>query len=587
MTRRGLVLVHREPGMALQRGPMGSWLMSLMVAGWLLAAASPSAGAAAPDRGPPNIVWLSVEDMSPWIGPYGDETVPTPHLNLLAREGVVYDNAFATSPVCAPARSSLITGMFAPRIGTMQMRNNSPSKTATQRNAEAYRDIPGYEGLPPAFVRCFPEHLRGAGYYCTNNSKTDYQFQAPVTVLDESSGKAHWKNRAPGQPFFAVFNFTGTHEGQAFPSSRRQPQAVAPEKVPLPPFYPDTPAVRDAMARTYDNIAAMDRWVGERLEELKQAKLLDNTIVIFFSDHGVGLPRGKRSCFDTGLRVPLIVRDPHQRDAGSRNPRVVSFVDFGPTVLSLAGIEPDERLDGTPFLGEFATDRTDYRRGHAYANADRFDAVYDRSRTVSDGRYRYTRNLLPELPYLIRNAYREQLPMTFDLYALEETGPQRPEQWQLAARGRPAEEFYDSQADPWEVNNLIDAPAHAARIADLRQHLDAWITATGDLGLVLPETKLVREFIWPPDGVQPTTPIAEIDDRAEQQGDGMVFVVSISCADPGASIGYRLGTTKQYSGPWQVYTGPFEVSADRRFLEVQTHRIGHKPAIGGAFLGGE
>ncbi len=535
----------------------------------------------------PNIVWLSVEDMSPWIGPYGDATVPTPNLDRLAREGVTYDNAFATSPVCAPARSALITGMFATRIGAMHMRNNARSKASAARDPRAYAEIPGYEGLPPAFVRCFPEWLRAAGYYCTNNAKTDYQFKAPVTVWDESSGKAHWRNRAAGQPFFAVFNHSGTHESQAFPDSPRQPPAVAPEDVPLPPFYPDTPAVRDAVARTYDNIAAMDRWVGERLAELDEAGLLDDTIVIFFSDHGVGLPRGKRSCFDSGLRVPLIVRFPDGRAAGSREPRVVSFVDFGPSVLSLAGIEPDERLDGVPFLGRFARDGTDYRRGHAYANADRFDAVYDRSRTVSDGRYRYTRNLLPELPYLIRNAYREQLPLTADLYALEGTGGTRPEQWQLAAGRRPAEEFYDSAADPWEVVNLIDDPAHADRIADLRQHLEDWMAATGDLGLVLPETKLVREAIWPPDGIQPATPAAEIDDRAVQQGDGMVFVVTLTCVDPGASIGYRQSDRKKYVGPWTVYTGPFEVPADRRFLEVQTHRIGHTPTTTGAFLGGE
>jgi N-sulfoglucosamine sulfohydrolase len=539
-------------------------------------------------EGPPlNIVWLTVEDMSPWIGPYGDRTVPTPNLDQLAREGVVYDNAFATSPVCAPARSSLITGMFCTRIGTMQMRNGNPSQAAVAKNPEAYRDIPGYEGLPPPFVRCFPEHLRAAGYFCTNNSKKDYQFQDPVTVWDESSNKAHWRNRSQGLPFFAVFNFMGTHESQGFPKAERRPEGVAPKDVPLPPFYPDTPHVRDAVARTYNNIAAMDRWVGERIQELKDADLLDTTIVMFFSDHGVGLPRGKRSCFDTGLRVPLIVRFPDGKAAGSRDGRVVSFVDFGPAVLSLAGIDPDPRLDGTPFLGSFARERDDYRRGHAYANADRFDAVYDRARSVSDGRYRYTRHFITDLPYLIRNAYREQLPMTAELYALEEAGPQRPEQWQLAARQRPAEELYDSEADPWEVNNLVNAPEHRERIAALRDHLDAWIEDTGDLGFVLPETTLVKEKIWPPDGRQPTTPPAEVDEKAELRGESMVYVVRLACSDPGASIGYRLGAEKKYSGPWRVYTGPFEVPADRRFIEVQTHRIGHLPAITGALLGRE
>ena len=525
---------------------------------------------------PPNIVWLTAEDMSPWIGAYGDATVPTPHLDRLAREGVVYDHAFATSPVCAPARSSLITGMFCTRIGTMHMRNN-----------RALVAIPAYEGLPPAFVRCFPERLRAAGYYCTNNDKKDYQFREPVTVWDESGNRAHWRGRAEGQPFFAVFNFMGTHESRAFPDAKRSPPVVSAEAVSLPPFYPDTPNVRDAVARTYDNIAALDAWIGERVGELEAAGLLDDTVVMFFSDHGVGLPRGKRSCFDTGLRVPLIVRHPDGDGAGTRNARVVSFVDFGPSVLSLAGIEPDSRLDGTPFLGRFTREPDDYRRGHAYANADRFDSVYDRARTVSDGRFRYTKNFSPELPFLIRNAYREQLPMTADLYRLEGAAPQRPEQWQFAAGRRPAEEFYDSQSDPWEVENLIAAPEHRERIARLREHLDAWIAATGDLGFVLPETRLVAEKLWPPDGVQPTTPAAEIRDKAVRRGDSMAFVVTLACADPAASIGYRLSTERRYAGPWKVYAGPFEVPADRRFIEVQTHRIGHNPTTTGAFLGGE
>ena len=535
----------------------------------------------------PNIIWLSVEDMSPWIGPYGDTTVPTPNLDRLAREGVVYDNAFATSPVCAPARSSLITGMFCTRIGTMQMRNGNPSSAAVAKNPEAYTDIPGYEGLPPAFVRCFPEHLRAAGYYCTNASKKDYQFNEPVTVWDESSSKAHWKNRAAGQPFFAVFNYTGTHESQGFPKAKRRPEVVAPEHVPLPPFYPDTAHVRDAVARTYNNISEMDGWVGKKLKELEQAGLTESTVVIFFSDHGVGLPRGKRSCFDTGTRVPLIVRYPNGQDAGTRNGRVVSFIDFGPATLSLAGIEPDSRLDGTPFLGDFAYERDDYRHGHAYANADRFDSVYDRSRTVSDGRFRYTKNFVTNLPYLIRNAYREQLPMTAELYALEETGPQTPAQWQLAASERPAEEFYDSEADPWEVTNLIDAPEHQERIAALRQHLDAWIADTGDLGFVLPETKLVREIIWPPEGKQPATPAAEIEETISEKNGSTTFQVSLSCSEPGASIGYRLSSTKKYEGSWQAYTKPLEVPGTHRFIEVQTHRIGHQPTTTGAFLGRE
>ena len=533
--------------------------------------------ATADDVKPLNIVWLSVEDMSPWIGPYGDKTVPTPNLDKLAAEGVTYDNAFATSPVCAPARSSIITGMFCTRIGTMQMRNGNPSRAAINKDPDAYKDIPGYEGLPPAFVRCFPEHLRAAGYYCTNASKKDYQFKEPVTVWDASSGKAHWKNRGEDQPFFAVFNNGLTHESGAFPRVKRA-RAIAPEDVPIPPIYPDTPNVRDTMSRTYSNIALMDQWVGQKMKELEDAGVLDNTVVVFWSDHGMGLPRGKRSCFDTGLRVPLIVRYPDGKGAGTRSDRVVSFVDLGPSVLSLAGIKPDERLDGTPFLGEYATERDDYRNGYAYANADRFDAEREQSRSVSDGRFRYTRNYMTDVPYLLPVAYRETIPMTHDLYKLRETGSDNPAHWQFVVTERPAEEFYDSQADPWETKNLIDDPQHQDRIKAMRAKLDEWIKDTGDLGFVLPETKLVKEHIWPPDGKQPTTLAATVESVIKPGDKGTVISITISCGEPGASIGYRIRELGKFEGPWLVYSEPFSIPMPvETVLEVQTHRIGHKP----------
>ena len=533
---------------------------------------------------PLNIVWLSVEDMSPWINPYGDDTVPTPNLNKLAAEGVVYDNAFATSPVCAPARSSLITGMYATRIGSMHMRNGSRSGAAGPGD---YDGIPLYEAVPPRFVRCFPEYLRAAGYYCTNNSKKDYQFKDPVTVWDASSGNAHWRQREEGQPFFAVFNHTGTHESQAFPKANKRPATVAPEDVPIPPIYPDTPAVREALARTYNNIAAMDQWVGEQMKELEDAGLLDNTVVIFFSDHGVGLPRGKRSCYDTGLRVPLIVRYPDGARAGERDGRVVEFVDFGPSVLSLAGINPDERYDGVPFLGEHARDEAGPSGGgYAFGHGDRFDAIYEQTRTVSDGRYRYTRNLKTDVPYILPVAYREQLPMTAELYALRDADNVPAEQWQMAATTRPAEEFYDSDNDPWEVNNLIDDPQYADKIAEMRKTLDAWIVDTGDLGLILPESKMIAEKLWPPDGEQPTTPAATIEEQIVVVS-LLRYQVTLTCDDPGASIGYRLSDTNKHDGPWQVYTGPFTTPGDVRFLEVQTHRIGYKPSTTRTLLGGE
>jgi N-sulfoglucosamine sulfohydrolase len=507
----------------------------------------------------PNVLWLTVEDMSPWIACYGDKTVPTPNLDRLAAASVRYTNAFASSPVCAAARSSLITGMYATRMGTMHHRTGKPSAAAIERDAAAYAAIPSYEGVPPDFVRCFPEALRVAGYYCTNNAKTDYQFRAPATVWDASNGKAHWRERPSERPFFAVFNHGGTHESQAFPAARRRPQLVAPEDVPLPPLYPDTPAVRDELARTYNNIAAMDAWVGKHLDELEQAGLADSTVVFFFSDHGVGLPRGKRSPYDLGTRVPLLVRYPKGEQAGTSVNRVVSFVDFGPSVLSLANIAADERLDGRAFLGPHAR----AGGGLAYAHADRFDSVYDRARSVSDGRYRYVRNLDTRLPHLIPNVYRENLLMMRDLYALRKAGAQRPEQWQVASSERPPEELYDSQSDPWELHNLIDDAAQAAVLARLRKALDEWISATGDLGLVLPERRMLEQHLWP-QGVQPATAAPSLSVQAGQ--------VTLACETSGASLGYRL----EEGQAWTVYTGPFAFAGALE-LEVMAHRIGFQP----------
>ena len=522
---------------------------------------------------PLNVLWLTVEDMSPWIAAYGDATVPTPNLDAFAAQALRFDNAFADSPVCAPARTALITGVYPTRSGAMHMRTRSRSAAAGD---EAYGDLPLYEAVPPAFARCFPELLRQAGFYTTNAAKQDYQFAAPATVWDASSGRAHYSDRPDGAPFFAVFNHGGTHESQAFPDARRRPSAVSPEQVPIPPIYPDTPAVRDALARTYDNIAAMDGWVGERLAELDEAGLADSTVVFFFSDHGVGLPRGKRSLYGTGTRVPLLVRFPAGRwpeglEPGGATDRLVSFVDFGPTVLSLAGVEADPRLDGRAFLGPHEAPP----RELAYFHADRFDAALDRARAVTDGTRLVIRNLLPQTPHLIANAYRERLPMTADLYALrdgaERASQRLPEHWQTASTSRPPVEWYDRRGDPWELRELstavLDAPERA-RFEALEAALERWIEATGDLGLVQPEERMVREVLWGGAPAQPLTATVEVARTADGQ-------IRLSCPTEGASIGYRFDAGEA----WRAHDGrPIEPPSGATTIEVLAHRLGFVPS---------
>ena len=329
----------------------------------------------------PNILWLSAEDISPHLGCYGDANAITPHLDQLAEQGVRYTNAFTTAGVCAPCRSGIITGMYQTTLGTHHMRC-----TAT---------------LPPQ-IRPFTSYLREAGYFCTNNSKQDYQFKTPNDAWDNSSRKAHWRMRSEGQPFFSVFNFTGCHEsGIASASKYRsvtekldQSQRQDPSKLKLPAYYADTPLIREDWKRNYELITAMDQWAGDLIEQLREDGLLENTVIFFWSDHGVGLPRAKRWLYESGTHIPLIVRIPEafrvggQGEPGAVTDRLVSSIDFGPTVLNLAGAGLPDHMQGQPFLG------TDLgaEREFVYGARDRMDERYDIIRMVRGKRYRYIRN---------------------------------------------------------------------------------------------------------------------------------------------------------------------------------------------------
>ncbi|MFH5834399.1 sulfatase, partial [Halalkalibaculum sp. DA384] len=294
------------------------------------------AQAAGADR--PNILWISVEDISPLMGVYGDPVVETPVIDQLAAEGMMYTNAFTTAGVCSPSRTAIITGLHQSSIGAHHHR---PTHTG-----HAHKTIPDGEPLvsgavtpylvvPPPYVKAFPEYLRAAGYYTTNNVKTDYNFGLPASVWDESSREAHWRNRPEGKPFFSVINLTTTHESQVWQSEL--PLSVDPDAVPVPPYLPDTPVVRRDIAQQYTNIEQMDRQVGQILADLEEDGLADDTIVFFWSDHGGALPRQKSWLYDSGIHVPLIIRWPGEIPPGQVNKELVSFVDLAPTVLSLAG----------------------------------------------------------------------------------------------------------------------------------------------------------------------------------------------------------------------------------------------------------
>lgn len=433
----------------------------------------------------PNILWISCEDISANLGCYGDPDASTPRLDQLATEGVRYARAFATIGVCAPARSTIITGMYPPSIGTQHMR---------------------CRGTLPEAARCFTEYLREAGYYCTNNVKTDYNFKHPASAWDESSRQAHWRNREPGQPFFAVFNFTTTHESrirQPDADFRRVTADLAPEQrhdpaqVQVPPYHPDTPEVRQDWARYHDLISVMDAEVGAVLDELAEDGLADDTIVMYFSDHGAGMPRSKRWLYDSSIHVPLLVRfgknyanhAPHA--TGETTERLVSFVDFAPTALSLAGLAPPEMMQGEAFLGSHATEPRDY----IYGFRDRMDERSDMLRAVRDERYKYIRNWRPYLPWFQEQhlSYMQLMPTMQVWQRMADAGELSGTTAIFMAPHKPVEELYDTWEDPWEVNNLANDPAQQATLQRLRQEAEAWSHEIIDLGF-LPEADLRSRF---------------------------------------------------------------------------------------------
>lgn len=327
----------------------------------------------------PNILWLTSEDNSAMLGCYGDTFSTTPNLDQLASQGFLYTHAYANAPVCAPARNTILTGIYASSAGNQHMRSY----------------YPGPEG-----VKTYPEFLREAGYYCTNNSKTDYNSDSfdPKLIWDESSNNAHYKNRKPGQPFFAVFNCGISHESSLHDSIPDELLRHSPDEVPIAPYHPSTSAIKHDWAQYYDKVEDMDSWVGEKLRELENEGLADNTIVFYYSDNGGVLARSKRYLYETGTRVPLIVRIPEKykylypaEKQSSRVDRLVSFVDLVPTLLSITGINIPDYLQGNAFLGKQATHDPEY----VYMFRGRMDERYDMSRAVRDKKYRYIINYMP------------------------------------------------------------------------------------------------------------------------------------------------------------------------------------------------
>ena len=422
----------------------------------------------------PNILWISAEDIGPQFGCYGDPHAITPNIDRLASQGTRYTNAYTTAGVCAPCRSGIITGMYQNSIGTHHMRCNS---------------------LLPSWLKPFPKALKESGYYCTNNSKTDYQFSKPSIneIWDQSGSRAHWKNRKKDQPFFAVFNYTGCHESGIASESKYKSvtanltakERQDPNKIStLPPYYPDTPAVREDWKRNYELITAMDSWAGSLIKEIKDQGLYEETIIFFWSDHGVGLPRAKRWLYHSGTHVPLIVRIPGQL-AGKVDHQLVSSIDFGPTVLNLAGIKVHDNLQGRAFLGK----NLSAPRKYVFGARDRMDERYDIIRAVFDGRFRYIRNFEPLKPYYQYMNTPEKGATMREIRRAENESSLTVAGKLFSSSEKPVEELYDIKVDPHEINNLASDSKYLSKIKLMRNVMSNWQSTIGDIGLI-PEAEI-------------------------------------------------------------------------------------------------
>ncbi len=421
----------------------------------------------------PNILWLTSEDHGPAMGCYGDPLARTPHVDGLATKGMIFRTVWSIAPVCAPARTAIITGLYPSSSGGLHMRSMVTL---------------------PEHIRALPQILRGAGYYCSNNNKTDYNVRFTGKVWDESSNKAHWRKREKDQPFFAVFNSTKSHESQI---RKRPHQAITdPTKVRVPSYHPDTPEVRQDWAQYYDQVSQADADAGQHLAELEKSGLADDTIVFYFADHGSGMPRSKRWPCNSGLQVPMVVYfppkwqhlAPKEYVAGGTSERLVSFVDLAPTILSVAGIQPPDWMQGHPFAGTFQSNPQPFLFGERGRMDERMDLV----RSVTDGRFVYLRNYFPHVSQAQHVSYQFETPTTRIWYELFRAGKTSEAQSLFWRVPKPVEELYDLQSDPDEVINLANSPEHRSVLQRFQDASREHILSIRDVCLMPEQEMLMR-----------------------------------------------------------------------------------------------
>lgn len=454
----------------------------------------------------PNIIWLVSEDNSKhFLKLYEEGGASMPNVEALAEKGIVFNNAFSNAPVCSVARSTIISGCYAPRVGAQYHRRMELA--------------PMPDGL-----KMFPEYLREAGYYTTNNAKEDYNFIKSDSVWDESSKNASYKNRKSGQPFFHVQNFGGTHEGQLH-FSKAQMDSIETntpqESVDVFPYHPDTPLYRFTNAYYRDLHQKVDTQIGEFLKELEKEGLMENTIVFYYGDHGGVLPRSKGYIYESGLNVPMVVSVPEKWEhltptkMGSRTDAFVQFIDLAPTVLNLAGVDIPEQIDGKAFLGKTVTEENLNKRNSTFGYADRFDEKYDQVRSIRKGKYKYIRNYQPFNIDGLFNFYRYKMLAFKEWQQLFKDGNLNEEQEQFF-KARSPEALYDIEKDPHELHNLAIDPSYTDTLKELRTDLQHQVKSMPDLSFY-PEPYFIEVGLYNPVtfGQQNKLEIAELIDIAD------------------------------------------------------------------------
>lgn len=434
----------------------------------------------------PNILWVVIEDTSPqFIGCYGNTDARTPVIDQLAKEGVRFTNAFSTGTVCSPSRSCIITGVKTYKMGTGNHRSEYPI---------------------PEYIKGFPYYLRKAGYYTSNNSKTDYNVantgNFTKEAWNESSDKAGWWNRQPGQPFFAVFNFNDSHQSRTMTQSYDwylknvfnelpDKDRIGDNEFEMPPFYNDNPEMRKQFARVYNSIKLTDNRIGELLNRLHTDHLKDSTIIFFYADHGEGEPRGKTNGINLGYRVPFVIWFPEMYKnlspwgtSGVVTDELIDFEDLAPTMISLVGGQTPKYLTGRQFMGE----KRSPPANHLVMSADRSDNGIDMVRSVTNGKYVYSRNFMPFMPELRDIHYMEiseiKKQMRKDLAENKLNRLQK----QLF-EDRPAEFLFDIENDLWETRNLVNDPKYKTVLQTMRNQLKAEIFKSRDV-MFLPESEI-------------------------------------------------------------------------------------------------